>query len=702
MKNNFLKCFIALALSLIISLSVIGFGAYAESSNYVPYESYTYWDEVSGSGRKAVYNRPMYNAHQVLDANAMGVKPFSKLVDVCSDSEGFVYLLDDKSRIVVLDNNYNFVKEIKSVKGIEEYEFTSAISIYVHSDRTIYICDTENKRVIHCSNDGVFLDKYLLPDSPLIPKEFDYKPIKAVVDTKGFLYVLSEGSYYGALLYAPDKSFVGFYGANTVTNNILGAIQSLFNRVFPNNSKAEKRARVLPFCFSDIVIDGDDFIYTATDSNDKGQIKKLNPGAGSNILDSEEKRFIDDGVNRTYDLGKAYTQRIIGLDVSDDGFIYCLDATYGRIFVYDSECRMLTAFGGGMGAGVQAGSFSNASAIALNGNDILVTDSTNNSLTVFRCNDYGKRVIQLTKQTNNGNYAETKEGWQEILKEDKNLQVAYTGLARVYLSEKKYEEAMEIALEGYDRDTYALAYKYYRNEFISKNFSLVFGAIVVILAVLVAVMIITMKKKVVIIKNEKLRTMFNTLIHPGLSFEEIKDKSKGSVKLSLVLLALFYVLAVLKVLWGGFLFTEYDPGTFNSLWVFVQTVGLVALWVISNWMICTLMGGKGRFNEIIIVTSYSLMPIILERIVWIVLSNLLLPAETGFLGILTVVSLLYSLLLMVIGMMRIHEFTFGRLILTSVLTILAMAAIALLIILVMILVQQFGGFIVTLVTEIFM
>ena len=150
------------------------------------------------------------------------------------------------------------------------------------------------------------------------------------------------------------------------------------------------------------------------------------------------------------------------------------------------------------------------------------------------------------------------------------------------------------------------------------------------------------------------------------------------------------------------MFTSYDPGSFNSLWVFVQTIGLVALWVVANWMICTLMGGKGRFKEIIIVTSYSLMPIIIERIIWIALSNILLPTESGFLGILTTVAILYAFLLFIIGMMRIHEFTAGRFLLTSFLTVLSMAAIALLIILVMILVQQFGGFIVTLVTEIFM
>jgi len=699
--KNFFKSLGILLLCLILFISVF-VPVSAESSVYVPYESYTYWDDVSGSGRKAVYNRPMYTVKTVLDANSLEVSSFDKLIDVCCDSLGNVYLLDIKSRILILDNNYKLIREIKKVTGDREYEFKNASSIYIHDDSTIYICDTENKRVIHCYNNGVYIDEYTLPKSPLIPKNFDYKPIKAIVDSKGFLYVLSEGSYYGALMYAPDKSFVGFYGANTVTNNIIGAIRSLLNRVFPNNTKAEKRAKVLPYCFSDIVIDGKDFIYTATDSNTYGQIKKLNPGKGNDILTSKEVKFIDDSVNRTYNLDSALQQRIIGLDVCKDNFIYCLDATYGRIFVYDSECRMLTAFGGGMGIGVQNGNFSTASAIAINNTDVLVSDSTNNSLTVFSRNQYGEKVMGLTKQTIQGNYAETKEGWQEVLREDKNLQVAYSGLARVYLSEDNYKAAMSTALEGYDRDTYALAYKYYRNEFISDKFVPIFIIAVSLIALIVAFAVVISKKKITLIKNKEAALMLRTLVHPGYSFEDIKEKGMGSIKLSVIILLVFYVSSVLKVIMGGFLFTEYDLGSFNSLWVFVQTVGLVALWVVSNWMICTLRGGKGRFKEIVVVTAYSLMPIIIEKFIWIALSNFLLPTESAFLSIMTTVALLYSFLLLIIGMMRIHEFTVGKFILTSLLTLVFMAAIAFLIILVMILVQQFGGFLVTFVTELFM
>ena len=196
--------------------------------------------------------------------------------------------------------------------------------------------------------------------------------------------------------------------------------------------------------------------------------------------------------------------------------------------------------------------------------------------------------------------------------------------------------------------------------------------------------------------------MFKTLLHPGLGFEEIKDKKRGSFKVALVILTLYYVSSVIKVLWGGFLFTNYDPGSFNSLWVFVQSFGLIILWVVANWLVTSLASGKGKVKEIFVVTCYALVPIIVERLIWIVLSNVLLPEEGSFLGILSTVSLLYTGLILIIGMLRIHDYTMGKFIGTTLLSILGMAAIVFLMILVGILLQQLGGFFMTLFTELLM
>lgn len=697
MKRKFRKKMSVFILMIVLSVSFTLVSS-AKTVEYVPFESYTYWENVQGKTRKAVKNRPMFETKTVINANSINISDFDEMLDVCTDTDGYIYLLDKNSRIVILDDNYSLLKVITSVKGEKVYTFEGAMSIYVHGDKTIYISDTENHRVLSCDNMGNLLDIYYVPDSPLIPEEFNFRPIKTAVNSEGYIYILSEGSYNGAMLYAPDKTFIGFYGANSVTNNISDIITSLINRMFPNSEKAGNSKRRLPSCFSDIVIDNKDFVYTSTDNHNEGQIKKLEPGAGLNILKSDDVQFADEEINRLYRPGYELFQGIIGLAVDKDGFMYGLDTTYGRIFVYDQSCRMITAFGGGMGSGSQKGTFSNACSIDINGSDVLVCDKGDNSLTVFSRNVFGNEVFSLVTSTLKGDYSESKSGWEKVIGEDRNLQVAYNGLARAYLYEENYIEAMKIARDGYDRDTYALSYEYYRKNFLSDNFALMFG-IIVFLATLAVVTAFAFKRKKIFSKNQNLKIFLQIISHPINSFDSIKDKSNTSLTLAFITVLLFYVTAVLKVVCGGFIFTNYDPATFNSIWTFVQSAGLVILLVVSNWLITSLLDGKGTFKEIAVVTSYSLLPIILSRIVWIILSNFLLPTEESFMSILSTVAFIWSILLLTIGMMRIHEYTLRQFVATSALTVIGMAAIVFLLILIGILVQQLGGFLLTLLIE---
>ena len=687
----------------LICLASSAFGICASAEEQVPFEGYTYWEDISEE-RKSVYSRPMYEADFVIDSVSLGIEPLTQINDVCVGG-GNIYILDNSSRIVILDSSYNFMSEINSITMQDGslYDFTGSQSLYIHSDGTFMLCDTDHAQVIRVDQTGRAIDIYTLPDSPLIPDGFVFKPLKAVMDSHGYLYVLSDGSYYGALLYAPDKSFMGFYGANEVTTGIASTIQNIIDRVFPNNVKKSASERTLPYSFVDIVIDGNDFVYTATGKTDTydrvGQIKKLNPGTGNNILDSEDVNFTDDAFNTTFNNGTQIEQDIVGLEVTDDGFVYCLESQFGRVYLYDRSCRMLTAFGGGLGEGEQVGTFSAANSLALNGADVLVSDKLKNSLTVFKINDFGKKVMGLIDITLDGEYLEARDGWREVIALDRNFQPAYNGIARAYLTEKNYKAAMDVAKEGYDRETYELAFEMYRKDLLKQNFWIFFAAVVVIVSGLVALRIIIRRKQLKVIRSRQLSLMFSTLIHPVNSFDLIKEKKQGSLVISAVLIALFYVTAVLQVLCGGFLFTYYDPENFNSLWVLIRSAGVVLLWIISNWMICTLMQGKGTMREICIVTSYSLLPIIIERFLRLIFTNVLLPSEAMFLNGFDAVAIGFTGILLIIGLMKIHDFSMSRLIGSSLLSVIWLAVLIFLIILVCMLVQQLGGFIVTVVLE---
>ena len=692
--KRILKTITASLIAAVTLVSVIS------ASAEIPCASYTYWDNI-GDERKEVYNRAMYSCDTVLNAQRLGISAFKELNDVCTDSDGRIYLLDSSSRISVFDGNYSLLYEIHKISGKESYD--DAKSIYIHTDKTIYICDTEGRRILHSTLRGELINIITLPDSSLLPDNFDFRPIRIAIDEKGCTYILSEGSYYGALLYDENGKFIGFYGANTVTAGIAGVMSNIMGRIFPNNAKRANTASRIPYSFVDIKSDNDGFIYTCNGKTEryqnKGQIRKLSPGTGKNILNSEDINFTDDEENTTYKDGETLNQNIVALEVDENGFIYCLDAAFGRVFLYDSEKRMLSAFGTGMGSGTQKGSFTQASALALNGGDILVTDSTKCTVTVFKETEYGARVKQLTALTVNGDYTAAKEGWQQVLSEDSNCQTAYSGLARAYLAENDYKTAMKYAENGYDRETYALAFELSRRDFIYGNFLVIFIAIIILLCAIAAMIFLGKRKKRKTVKDSETRLLFRTLIHPSLSFDDVKEKGRGSIKLCVAVMAVYYVLSVMQTLCGGFLFTYYDPENFNSIMVLIRSAGIVALWIICNWMVCTLLGGKGKLREIAVVTCYSLTPMIIEMALRLVLTNVLLPTEGEFLGIFRTVAMLYTLLILVIGMIKIHDFSMSRFIGTGVLSVFGIAAVVFLAVMVGMLLQQLAGFIGTVFME---
>ena len=659
------------------------------ASAEVPYDSYTYWSDV-GEQDKAVYNRPMYSPERTFDSFSLGIADFSKINDIAFDADGRLYILDTDSRIVLLDGEYNFIREIGLVGGTESY--VDAKGLYTAKDGTLYICDTEGHRILHIKSDGSLIDTITLPKSNLIPDDFDFRPTGMAVDEYGYTYILSDGSYYGALLFDTDMTFLGFYGANTVKATLGSVFSNIKNRIFPNNTKKGNTSQRLPYCFVDLAVDKEGFVYTSTgytDSSRTGQIRKLGPGLGNNILGSDEVNFADAKINTTYNDGAVSKQDIFDIEVDDGGFVYGLESAFGKVFVYDSDCRIL-------------GTFATVSSLAIkhNGEEVLVSDSATNKITVFKITDFGKKAKELTALTLKGDYTGAKEGWEEIIKTDNNFQPAYGALARAYINEGDYDTALSLAKTGYDREAYAIAFEYKRGDIINEYFMVIFIGLAAVIAAVIGFLVVSTRKKVKFIKNKQLALMFSTLIHPLNSFTDIKEKGEGSVLLCGVSVLLFYTATVLQTLKGGFLFTVYDAASFNSFWLFVKTVGFVCLWIIVNWMVCTLLSGKGRIKEIAIVTCYSLLPLIIEKFIRLALTNVLLPSEAAFLNIFHAVAMIYFIILMIIGLIKIHDFGMARLIGTSALSLAGVAAIVFLAIMTVILVQQFGGFIVTVISEV--
>lgn len=700
--------FLILFLVISVMTSSIPVFAATYSTTQVPYENYTYWEGVNGESKKAVHSKAMFLPSSHINSQSLGIEPFKEIKDVFSDDNGKVYILDSRaSRIVVLNEDYTVLKDFTDIDDNgNKISFVGARGIFVSEKGNIYIADTENNRIVIADSNGNLIKIIEKPQTSLIPDDFEFRPVSLVLSNKDDMYVLCDGSFYGAVVFNEHLEFQGFYGSNTVTSGIIEGIASLWNGIFMSDNKRENSEKKLPYQFTDLCIDSKGFIYTVTgktetDSNSVGQIKKLSP-SGTSILGGDSYNYVDEGyVVESTDVIGTRVQDLLSIDVDEEGYIYALDSTYGRIFVYNSENRLMSAFGGGIGKGTQLGTFTSASQIDEHNGDILICDSTNNNITVFKPTEYGINCFKANILTMNGDYASAKPLWQEIINQDSNNQLAYVGLAKAYISEGDYSNAIDFAKNAYDKELYDQAFEQVRRKFIGENFTLLFFGIIAIVGLIIFTVVFVKKKKITLIKNKEIRLMFNTIRHPVNTFDLIKENNSGSVLIAGVLVLIYYIVTILKTTYSGFAFNDFNSATFNSVFVLIRSVGAVVLWSICNWGVCTLFNGKGTIRKIFICTGYSIIPLIFGDLVYLVTSNIFTADEGAFLGIFSFLMMLFTVFYMSIAMIRLHDYSFGEFVLTSVLTILGIVLIIFFLFLVGVLLQQAYGFIVTILSEVF-
>ncbi|MCQ2448804.1 MAG: YIP1 family protein [Clostridia bacterium] len=709
----FLLIFVLSALTLMPVVS-------AEDYESLPYDTYAYWTKNQGLEREAVPIRSIFEVADYATGYDMGTTELSEPTDIAVDSKGNVYILDsDNGRVVKLTPELklaeNGIIEFPQVDG-ETLDFTLAQGIYIdRKTDVLYICDTDNNRVLIFDAAGKFLNKIEKPDSAVIPEDFHFQPIKVVVDSRGDTFILCRDSNYGAVVFDKDGNFLSFYGYNFVQATVLDFLEKMWDRLTQTEAKREASVKKVPFQFISMDIDSNDFIYTLTGfkgdeiySSGTGQIRRLNP-SGANIYinnsgsTSETLDFTDFNSDYLKTGGlQPYLTEFQKLCVDDDGYIYAVDKQFGHIFVYDSQCNNIGVFGGGgldfTTAGQTAGgTFNRAVSVATYGDRLYVVDAGDCSITTFRKTEYGKLYMQAQLMTQKGLYSESKPLWEKVLQQDKNNQLAYWGLAQAALFEGEYSQAMQYAKTGLDQVDYAVAFQQKRSEFFAKNvWWIIILAVVLMIAAVVVAHLRKGKEKNL---DHPVRFAFDTVLHPFDAFYRMKYKGAGSFVTALVLMVLYYVSMVVSDMYAGFSFSIFDPSDYNSLLTLVRTVGLILGWTFVNWGVCILAQGKGRMKEIFMVTCYAVIPEILGCVLKLIFTNVLVPEEAAIMTVILVCCHILTAVVLCVGIMAIHEYDFFRFLWTTILTVLGLLLVVFIIFMVFILTQELTTFVSSIVKE---
>lgn len=670
-----------------------------------PFEGYRYdyWNTAlpMPNGYDAV---DLYTAEK-MEIDKFGASDINDLndpSDLFCAADGSFYIVDTgNNRILKLNSSFICIEEFKTftLENGETTELSSPNGIYVDSDGLMYIADTNNYRVVIANQEGKVKGEIVKPDTDIFPDGVEFAATKVLKDQRGVFYVLVNGLYYGAASFNRNYEFTGFYGSNKVKLNASQLVEVAWRKIFPKES-TKYQSNYVPLELSNMCLDKDGYVYTCTSTkNTSEKIRKLN-GIGLNILNQTD--FGD--ALASYENGVSTDTSFIDIAVDENGFINALDYTRGRVFQYDEEGELMFIYGG---IGNQLGLFQIPTAIETYKGKVYILDKQKKAITVFEPNTLARKTHYAISLYNKGLYEEAIQPWKDVLRTDTGNTFAYKSIGKAYFAQENYELAMENYQQGQDRTGFSKAYKEYRTQRIRHYFPLI-GGIVAVLLIILFTFVKRRKLAPVLLKvGIKVKTEPTSssvhgigyigyiLRHPIEGYEEMKYKKGGNPLIALGIIAIWFVLMVLKYTSTGFVYNSNKPGQINIGIIFLSTVCIVALWVVANWSLCTLLDGEGKMREIFVHSVYALVPYIATVAISIVLSNVLTLDEGAFVTWITLFGVLWSGFLLYSAMMTLHNYSGAKTFVCLFLTVVAMVVIAFLLILCFTLVQQMVSFAVT-------
>ncbi|MFW6009604.1 MAG: YIP1 family protein, partial [archaeon] len=681
----FKKIFIYFLLIFILVTFINYESSKANNKTFIPYESYNYnfWGEPVGAPHAYVPVK-FYSGRKLNAGNLDNPQ------DVFVDNKNNIYILDSgNNRIICLDSEFeveNIIEDF-SING-ETENFDHPQGIFVTPEREIYIADTGNERIIKLDENGKYIETIGPPDKtdPAIANvfgdDFEYNPLKLVVDKANRIYVIVQDIYEGLMQFDIEGNFMGFVGAPEVNPSPA----DLFWRQIATEEQRKRQKLFLPMEFSNLHLDSEGFIFSTVAYRQAGEaIMRLNPG-GDDILKRGGFHTPEGDIKNPQNSSEASIKGpSLFVDIADkknQNIYSALDKKRGRIFTYDYRGRLLYVFGG---RGKKIGLFSDPVAIAYQNESIMVLDSETGYLTVFEPTEYGKLIMQAINYYNEGRYIEATDKWQRVLSYNVNFEQAYTGIGRSYLMDGKLEEAMEYFEHGNDRANYSEAFNYYRREVIEQNFTkvLYFLLLLIVLAFLFTRIKRLRKFKffnklankfesaknygdnMSLIQNfykiiSSIKYALYTIFHPFDGFWRLKQQKRkkylsGSIVIFLVMMTYIFMLQ-----YTGFVFNQRDITKLNIYFEGASVLIPILLFCIINWATTTLMDGKGSFEDIFITTSYALIPIIIINVPVTVISNYLILAEGSFYHFFISLSVFWSIALLFLGTMTVHEYSLTK------------------------------------------
>ncbi|MEG1706475.1 MAG: hypothetical protein RR291_03165, partial [Clostridia bacterium] len=398
---------------------------------------------------------------------------------------------------------------------------------------------------------------------------------KLSVDSRGNIYVVSEGSVNGVMQLNSRGEFIANVGANKTRASLESIIQKLFYSDEQINSFFATPRSPL-----NIAIDSKGLLYTVTTNAVSETIKKLN-SLGSAIMSP-------------IDVNKGST---FAIAIDKDDNIYGVDAK-GYITIYDSYGDVLFMFAGKSDE-ERLGSLSAPVAIAImdNGN-ILVLDSNYSMVVQYTRTQFADLVFTAVGYYKEGLYLDGENYWKEILQYNSSFILSYKALARANMKRGDYEQALTQFKLAEDKDGYSEAYWEIRNVWLNKNLWWLISGILIVTVAVLLIKVINKKKKnafvplkalyskvVGVTVIRQLGAVKRFMMSPKDAVYEVKYHKASSVISASVLYVFFVVIQILSVFIKGYLFNNSTIYNTNALEVILYSTIPLLLLVVANYFV---------------------------------------------------------------------------------------------------------------------
>lgn len=662
---------VSVLLVLIIGVLLLSGTAIADT----PYTTYT----INGYGQIR-QTQTAYLAYATI--TKFGEEAMASPSDICLDSDGLIYVADTgNARIVVGTADGEFVRTVG------EGTLVNPRGVFVTDEGDIYVADRDAGKIFIFNSAGKLINEYGKPSSPLYGDEVSFLPIKIVVNDAGIMFIVCESNTNGIVEISPTEggTFLGYFGTNFASTSLT----TIIYRAILTDEQRARMVSNIPATPTNLAIDAKGLIYTVTRGNKNDTLKRLNI-AGTNMIHNTDGTYAD-------------TPTAVVAGNHDN--VYVADQQ-GYIFEYNNEGEMLFVFGGPDDGSQRVGLSTMVSGITLDERDrIYVLDSDKAQIQIYQPTEFTQLLHNALYLYSKGRYTEAKEPLNEVLKVNSMFDYANKAMGRCYYQEDDYEQALHYARLAKDYTGYSDAYWEIRNVWLKNNIMTVIVLLVLLWVAVKVVQYFDQKKQILrgprrTIRQLKKNRFISNLFYAGHYITKPSDAAYGIAAegranwlVSTCLLVIFMVEFVINKYTCGFLMKTVMEGRYEIFSDIGMILVVIAAVTACTYLVCTINEGEGTVKKIYTFFCYSLTPYIILTPVSYLLSHVLTNNETFLTEMLTILIYGWIVVIAVIGIKEVNNFTMKETVKVILLTAFAALILALLIFIIYVLWAQVFEFI---------